>query len=268
VQALEICQSPAVGGRREPALLAPEAATIVASGGGGRSLRREQTSLAQYCYQNRLRRWLSRLTEQGSSGDRRRESSRAFLAKSISLFFGNYLERKTQLLWPQPSPSFCCSSLQLFRSTTPTRIDSGRTCSTGAWSKVPYKLRMTSSTWLFSYELCSCRSSFPSCNQGYPHHPVHARKPHQTRTHGWTRRSRSGCRTVVTLLLRDCSRIFGGPLPGGAASGRNESVHVEPSGETLQHISAIANNFASLLTEPLSLTYRKQHNRCASGCNS
>jgi hypothetical protein len=67
---------------------------------------------------------------------------------------------------------------------------------------------MTSSTWLFSYELCSCRSCFPSCNQGYPHHPVHARKPHQTRTHGWTRQSYSRCRTVVTLLLRDCSRTF------------------------------------------------------------
>ena len=35
---------------------------------------------------------------------------------------------------------------------------------------------MTSSTWLFSYELCSCRSCFPSCNQGYPHLPAHARK--------------------------------------------------------------------------------------------
>jgi hypothetical protein len=70
-------------------------------------------------------------------------------------------------------PIFCFSSLQPFRSTTPIRIDSGRTCSTGARSKVPYKLRMTSSTWLFSYELCSCRSCFPSCKRGYPHHPAH-----------------------------------------------------------------------------------------------
>jgi len=119
-------------------------------------------------------------------------------------------------------PLFCFSSLQSSRSTTPTHIDSERTCSTGAWSKVPYKLRMTSSTWLFSYELCSCRSCFPSCNQGYPHHPVRARKPHQTRTHGWTRRSYSGCRTVVTLLLRDCSCIFA-PATGRGRSQRGKT---------------------------------------------
>ena len=154
---------------------------------------------------------------------------------------------------------FCFSSPQLFCSTTPSRIDSGRTCSTGAWSKVPYKPRMTSSTWLFSYELCSCRSCFPSCNQGYPHHPVRARKPHQTRTHGWTRPSYSGCRTVVTLLLRDCSRIFA-PVrqKRDVSEGKTDRAGRTSSNITLQFGSGV--ECALLSYEDFSSSKRRNQN--------
>jgi hypothetical protein len=118
---------------------------------------------------------------------------------------------------------------------------------------------MTSSTWLFSYELCSCRSCFPSCNQGYPHHPVHARKPHQTRTHGWTRWSRSGCRTVVTLLLRDCSRIFA-PVAAKARRQRGETDRAARTSSNITLRSGSGVECALLPYEDFSSSKRRNQN--------
>jgi hypothetical protein len=84
-------------------------------------------------------------------------------------------------------------------------------------------------------------------------------KPHQTRTRSWTRRLHSGCRAVVTLLLRDCLRTFAaGTGRGRSQWGKTDRAARTSSNITLQFGCGV--ECALLLYEDFSSSKRRNQN--------